>query len=99
MNQVERGRAYLQIARQGLGILKIRLPDLNSGIFCPFAVVELGRRAHEATNHVAGIEQARSETPANIASGSRDRNTRCLGGFRQGYDPINIVKVMALLSL
>ena len=38
----------------------------------PCAVLQLARRAHQASHRVAGVEQARHEPPADIARCSRD---------------------------
>ena len=84
MHQVECRLASLEIACEGFGIRKIRLPDLHPGILSPFAALELRRRADETTNGVARIEQPRSQTAANVAGGSGYRDTLWLGGLRHG---------------
>ena len=83
MNQVECRLAPFEIACEGFGVRKIRWPDLYSGIFNPFASLQLGWRADEATNGIAGVEQARSETPADVAGGSGNRDTLKIGTLRQ----------------
>ena len=49
MNQVECRLAPFEIACEGFGVRKIRLPDLHSGIFNPFASLQLGWRAELAS--------------------------------------------------
>jgi hypothetical protein len=83
VNQVECRLAPLEIACEGCGVRKIRLPDLHSGILSPFAALQLARRADETTNGVTRIEQARSEPSANVAGGSGNRDTAWIGAFRQ----------------
>ena len=45
MNQVVCRPAPFEIACEGFGIRKIRLPDLHSGILSPFAALQLRRPA------------------------------------------------------
>lgn len=87
MNQVECRLAPFEIAREGFGVFKIRLPDLHSGILNPFAALQLRRRADETTNRVTRIEQTRSEPSANVAGGSGNPDTLWIGAFRQLLGP------------
>ena len=82
MNQVECRLAPFEIAGEGFGVRKIRLPDLHSGILSPFAALQLRRRADETTNGVTRIEQTRSEPSADVAGGSRNRDTLPIRAFR-----------------
>src|SRR6185436_9098251 len=82
MNQVECRLTPFEIACEGFGVRKIRLPDLHSGILSPFPALQLRRRADETTNGVTGIEQTRSEPSANVAGGSGNRDTLPIRAFR-----------------
>jgi hypothetical protein len=82
MNQVECCLAPFEIAPEGFSVLKIRLPDLHSGILSPFATLQFRRRADDTTNGVTGIEQTRSEPSADVACGSGNRDTLPIGTFR-----------------
>src|SRR6266566_2492157 len=83
MHQVECPLTSLKMACNGRSIRQIRLPDLHPGIFHPVSALELPWYAYETTNRVAGIEQPRSQTSANVTGGSGYRDTLRLGGFRQ----------------
>jgi hypothetical protein len=87
MNEVECRLAPFKIACDGFGVRKIRLPDLHSGILSPFAALQLRRRADETANGIAGIEQPRSETSANVTGGSGNRDTLWIRAFRQLLGP------------
>ena len=62
MNQVERRLAPFEIACEGFGIRKIRLPDLDSGILSPFAALQLapasGRDNEWSSRNRADAERA-----------------------------------------
>ena len=83
MNEVECGLAPFETAREGLGICKIRFANLHPEISNPFSTLQLARGADKAPNAIAGIKQARSETSANVASGSCDRDKLRFKSFNQ----------------
>ena len=70
MNEVKRREASLEAESQGFGIGQIRFGNFNPGILSPLAFFEFAPRADEASDRVAGIEQARRQTAANVAGGS-----------------------------